>query len=60
VQGVRFGQRFLAFKHPAGLGFEVIDDPRDMRMGTVIEGIGTEEDSGDAGANSRGGRKRTI
>lgn len=39
----RFGQRFIAFKHPSGLGFEVIEDPRDSRRGTAIEGIGEDE-----------------
>jgi glyoxalase family protein len=35
----RFGQRFVAFRHPAGLGFEVIEDPREKRAGTAIDGI---------------------
>ncbi len=39
----RFGQRFIAFQHPAGLGFEVIEDPRDKRQGTAIDGIGADE-----------------
>lgn len=39
----RFGQRFLAFQHPAGLGFEVIAEPREKRAGTAVEGIGEEE-----------------
>jgi glyoxalase family protein len=39
----RFGQRFLAFRHPAGLGFEVIEDQRDTRAGTATDGIGAAE-----------------
>lgn len=39
----RFGQPFLAFKHPAGLGFEVIEDARDKRAGTAVNDIGAEE-----------------
>jgi len=49
----RFGQRFLAFKHPAGLGFEVIEDPRDTRSGTEIEGI-------DAPVSARGFNSITL
>lgn len=39
----RFGQRFIAFKHPAGLGFEVIEDGREKRAGTAVNGIAAEE-----------------
>jgi glyoxalase family protein len=29
----RFGQKFINFKHPAGLRYEVMEDPRDKRQG---------------------------
>jgi len=39
----RFGQRFIAFQHPAGLGFEVIEDSRERRAGSAANGIAEEE-----------------
>ncbi len=39
----RFGQRFLGFKHPAGLGIEVIEDARETRQGTATQSIGAAE-----------------
>src|SRR5438552_3404109 len=29
----RFGQNFIRFQHPAGLSYEVIEDPADKRVG---------------------------
>src|SRR5581483_3231387 len=39
----RFGQRFIAFNHPSGLGFEIIEDPRETRQGSAVNGIGAAE-----------------
>jgi glyoxalase family protein len=38
----RFGQKVLAFKHPSGLGFEVIEDGRDARDGWTTDEIGAD------------------
>ncbi|MEP7353582.1 MAG: VOC family protein [Acidobacteriota bacterium] len=36
-QGIaeRFGYKFIRFTHPSGLGFEVMEDPNDKRVGWV-------------------------
>jgi glyoxalase family protein len=39
----RFGQKYIRFQHPAGLAFEMIEDPRDKRQGWVTEEIGAGE-----------------
>jgi len=39
----RFGQSFLRFSHPAGLDFEVIEDPVDTREGWSTPEIGKTE-----------------
>lgn len=39
----RFGQRFLAFQHPAGLTYEVVEDASDQREGAEVEGIPAEQ-----------------
>jgi glyoxalase family protein len=39
----RFGQKFLAFFHPSGLGFEVIEDARETRAGWTTNQIGEKE-----------------
>lgn len=33
ADGERFGQKFIRFEHPTGLGFEVMEDPNDKREG---------------------------
>jgi glyoxalase family protein len=38
----RFGQKFIAFSHPSGLGFEVIEDKRDHRQGFTTHEINSE------------------
>jgi glyoxalase family protein len=39
----RFGQKFISFKHPAGLGYEVIEDAADKREGWQAGDIGPGE-----------------
>ncbi len=39
----RFGQKYIAFNHPAGLGYEVIEDSRDTREGWQAGDIGPAE-----------------
>ena len=39
----RFGQRFIRFKHPAGLSFEVMEDSADKRQGWSTPEIGPDE-----------------
>jgi len=39
----RFGQKFLRFRHPAGLAYEVIEDKDDTREGWTIPEIGKGE-----------------
>jgi glyoxalase family protein len=39
----RFGQKFISFKHPAGLGFEVIEAPEETRKGWNAGDIGERE-----------------
>jgi len=39
----RFGQRFMRFQHPAGLGFEVLEDNADTRIGWTTEAVGQAE-----------------
>jgi len=38
----RFGQSFIRFRHPAGLSFEVIEDPIDTREGWTTPKIGSD------------------
>src|ERR1051326_1638725 len=42
TQGERFGQEFIRFRHPAGLAFEVIEDPNDKREGWSTPEVGNE------------------
>lgn len=39
----RFGQRFIRFNHPAGLTFEVLEDPDDKRIGWTTDEIAESE-----------------
>jgi glyoxalase family protein len=39
----RFGQKFMRFYHPSGLGFEVIEDPKETRKGWDTEYIKESE-----------------
>jgi glyoxalase family protein len=39
----RFGQKFMRMSHPSGLGFEVIEDPRETRKGWDTEFIKESE-----------------
>lgn len=39
----RFGQRFIRFRHPAGLSFEVLEDKDDTRIGWSTDKIGQGE-----------------
>jgi len=39
----RFGQRFIRFKHPAGLSFEVLEDKDDARVGWTTDEIAQGE-----------------
>jgi glyoxalase family protein len=38
----RFGSKFLRFRHPAGLLFEVVEDPRDARRGWTTKEISAD------------------
>ena len=38
----RFGQPFLHFSHPSGLGFEVMEDPADQRDGWTTPEVGKD------------------
>ena len=39
----RFGQKYIRFQHPAGLAFEIIEEPNDPRKGWTTEEIGAGE-----------------
>jgi len=39
----RFGQKFIRFTHPAGLGFEVMEDKEDQREGWTTKEIAASE-----------------
>jgi glyoxalase family protein len=39
----RFGQKYIRFQHPAGLAFEIIEEPKDSREGWTTEEIGAGE-----------------
>jgi len=39
----RFGQKYIAMKHPAGLGYEVVEDAADKRAGWQAGDIGPAE-----------------
>ena len=39
----RFGQKYIRYTHPAGLAFEMIEEPKDHREGWVTEEIGASE-----------------
>jgi glyoxalase family protein len=41
-EGERFGQKTLHFRHPAGLDFEMIEDPDDTTVGWTTEEIGSD------------------
>jgi glyoxalase family protein len=41
--GERFGQKFIRFDHPAGLSFEMLEDPADKREGWTTEEIESSE-----------------
>jgi len=43
AQAERFGQSFLRFKHPSGLGVEVIEDEADKREGWSTPEVGKNE-----------------